>query len=133
MSRTFKFIVTIFTCLLLLNGIRSTAQSVKTTNPNITEVYGDFVKDLNQDQIAWLHNQLERSEVKKLVRQENEGLPLLSGVPLVTKYISNLQKDDFAAPLKINPLKYRINFMNKQDQTFRIDGTDYVLFVKGKK
>lgn len=133
MFRSFRFITSILTCLLLLNGIKSTAQSVKTTNPDIIEVYGDVVKDLNQEQIAWLHNQLERSEVKKLDRQEKEEFPLLSSLPLVTKYISNLQKDDFTEPLKINPLKYRINFMNKKDQTFRIDGTDYVLFVKGKK
>jgi hypothetical protein len=133
MFRSFKFVSGILICLLLLNGIKSTAQSVKTTNPDIIEVYGDVAKDLNQEQIAWLHNQLERSEVKKLDRQGNEEFPLLSSVPLVTKYISNLQKDDFTEPLKINPLKYRINFMNKKDQTFRIDGTDYVLFVKGKK
>jgi hypothetical protein len=133
MFRSFKFVSGILICLLLLNGIKSTAQSVKTTNPDIIEVYGDVVKDLNQEQIAWLHNQLERSEVKKLARQENEEFPLLSSLPLVTKYISNLQKDDFTQPLKINPLKYRINFMNKKDQTFRIDGTDYVLFVQGKK
>lgn len=133
MFRSFRFITSILTCLLLLNGIKSTAQSVKTTNPDIIEVYGDVVMDLNQEQIAWLHNQLERSEVKKLARQEKEEFPLLSSLPLVTKYISNLQKDDFTEPLKINPLKYRINFMNKKDQTFRIDGTDYVLFVKGKK
>ena len=133
MFRSFKFVSGILICLLLLNGIKSTAQSVKATNPDIIEVYGDVVKDLNQEQIAWLHNQLERSEVKKLAHQENEEFPLLSSLPLVTKYISNLQKDDFTEPLKINPLKYRINFMNKKDQTFRIDGTDYVLFVKGKK
>jgi hypothetical protein len=119
--------------LLLLNGITGFAQSAKTVSPNITEVYGDFVKDLNPEQIAWLYNQLERSEVKKLVRTENEGLSLLSSLPLVTKYTGNIQKDDFTEPLKINPLKYRINFMNKKDQTFRIDGTDYVLFVKGKQ
>jgi hypothetical protein len=133
MSRPFRFIIGILTCLLLLNGNKGAAQSVKTTNPDIIEVYGDFVNDLNQEQIAWINNQLERSEVKKMDRKENEVLPLLSGLPLVTKYISNLQKDDFTEPLKINPLKYRINFMNKTDQTFRIDGTDYVLFVRGKK
>jgi hypothetical protein len=121
------------TCLLLFNGITSSAQSVKATNPAIVEVYGDFTKDLNQEQIAWANNKLERSEVKKLVRKEHEELPLLSGLPLVTKYISNLKRDEFTEPLKINPLKYAIDFMNKNDQTFRIDGTDYVLFVKGKQ
>lgn len=133
MSRPFRSIIGVFTCLLLLNGGKIAAQSVKTTNPDIIEVYGSFVNDLNQEQIAWINNQLERSTVIKMDRKEDETLPLLSGLPLVTKYISNLQKDDFTKPLEINPIKYRINFMNKKDQTFRIDGTDYVLFVKGKK
>jgi hypothetical protein len=133
MLKSFRFVGSIFTSLLLLNSVNTYAQSSKVTQPDIIEVYGNVVNDLNQDQIAWLHNQLERSEVKKLTRQENEKFPLLSSLPLVTKYISNLQKDDFTEPLKINPLKYRINFMNKKDQTFRIDGTDYVLFVQGKK
>lgn len=134
MFRSFRFITGILTCLMLLNGaISGSAQSAKVTNPNIVEVYGDFVKDLNPEQIAWANNKLERSEVKKLDRKANEELPLLSGLPLVTKYVGNLKKDEFTEPLKINPLKYRINFMNKKDQTFRIDGTDYVLFIKGKQ
>ena len=134
MFRSFRFITGILTCLMLLNGaMGSSAQSAKVTNPNIVEVYGDFVKDLNPEQIAWANNKLERSEVKKLDRKINEELPLLSGLPLVIKYVGNLKKDEFTEPLKINPLKYRINFMNKKDQTFRIDGTDYVLFIKGKQ
>lgn len=133
MFRSSMFFAGTLTCLLLFNGITSSAQSVKATNPAIVEVYGDFTKDLNQEQIAWANNKLERSEVKKLVRKEHEELPLLSGLPLVTKYISNLKRDEFTEPLKINPLKYAIDFMNKNDQTFRIDGTDYVLFVKGKQ
>lgn len=133
MFRSFRFITGILTCLLLLNGtMSSSAQSAKVTNPNIVEVYGDFLKDLNSDQIAWANNKLERSEVKKLDRKVNEELPLLSGLPLMTKYVNNLKRDEFTEPLKINPLKYEINFMSKKDQTFRIDGTDYVLFVKGK-
>ena len=134
MFRSFRFLTGILTCLLLFIGtMSSSAQAEKVTNPNIVEVYGDFVKDLNPDQIAWLNNQLARSEVKKIVPKENEALVLLSSLPLVTKYTSNLKRDELTEPLKINPLKYRINFMNKKDQTFRIDGTDYVLFVRGKQ
>jgi hypothetical protein len=100
MLKSFRFVGSIFTSLLLLNSVNTYAQSSKVTQPDIIEVYGNVVNDLNQDQIAWLHNQLERSEVKKLTRQENEKFPLLSSLPLVTKYISNLQKDDFTEPLK---------------------------------
>jgi hypothetical protein len=133
MLKSFRFIGGIFTSLLLLNSANIYGQSSKVTQPEIIEVYGNFAQDLNSDQIAWLHNQLERSEVKKQVYQEHEKLPLLSGVPVINKYTNTLKKDNFTEPLKINPLKYAINFMDKNDQTFRIDSTDYVLFVKGKK
>lgn len=133
MLKSFRFIGGIITSLLLLNSVGTYAQSSKVIQPEIIEVYGNSAQDLNADQIAWLHNQLERSEVKKLERQENEGFPLLSSVPVITKYINTLKRDEFTEPLKINPLKYSISFMNRKDQTFRIDGTDYVLFVKGKK
>jgi hypothetical protein len=133
MLKSFRFLGGIITSLLLLNSVNTYAQSSKVTQPEIIEVYGNFAQDLNADQIAWLHNQLERSEVKKLARQEHEEFPLLSSVPVITKYINTLKRDEFTEPLKINSLKYSINFMNKKDQTFRIDDTDYVLFVKGKK
>ena len=133
MLRSFRFVGGIITSLLLLNSVNTYAQSSKVTQPEIIEVYGNSAQDLNADQIAWLHNQLERSEVKKMNRQENEGFPLLSSVPVITKYINTLKRDEFTEPLKVNPLKYSISFMDKKDQIFRIDGTDYVLFVKGKK
>jgi hypothetical protein len=122
-----------FLCVSFMNIENISAQSSKNVSPAIVEVYGNSVQMLNQEQIAWIHNQLDRSVIKQIIRKENEGFPLLSSVPLMTKYISNIQKDDFSQPLQINPIKYSINFMDKKDQTFRIDGTDYVLFVKGKK
>ncbi len=133
MSRKFRLTLGMFLCVSIMNTASINAQSAKNVDQAITEVYGNSVQALNQEQIAWIHNQYDRSEVRQLARKENEGFPLLSSVPLMTKYNSGIQKDDFSQPLKINPIKYRINFMNKKDQTFRIDGTDYVLFVKGKK
>lgn len=133
MSRTFNLISGIFMCLLLTVSYGTHAQAqAGTTAPEITEVYGKYVSDLNAEQIAWLYNKLERSEVKKMDRKAEEQIPLLSSVALLDKYVGDLKKDSFSEPLKINPLKYQINFMNKKDQVFRIDGTDYVLFVKGK-
>lgn len=133
MSRPITFISGMLLCLLLGNSTDIHAQSSKIANPAITEVYGSYAQNLTQEQAAWLNSQLDRSEVKKLDRKAGEKITLLSTVPLITKYVSNLQKDDFSQPLKVNALKYSINFATAEDQTFRIDGTDYILFVKGKK
>jgi hypothetical protein len=133
MSKPITFISGILMCLLLGNSVDIHAQSSKIANPAITEVYGSYAPKLTPEQTTWLNSQLDRSEVKKLDRKADEKITLLSTVPLITKYVSNLQPDNFNQPQKINALKYAINFAGAEDQTFRIDGTDYVLFVKGKK
>lgn len=123
-----------FTCLLLLNNGHVHAQSSENISPAITSVYGSYVPQITAKQLVWLNSQIERSEVKPLNRKPGEQIPLLSTIPLMNKFVSNLQGDDFTQqPLKINPLKYMINFTATEDQSFRIDGTDYVLFVKGNK
>lgn len=99
----------------------------------IAEVYTTYVKDLNPEQLAWINNELSRSEIRKDAFSKDEKYPLLSSVPLVNKYNPQIAKDDFSKPMEINPIKYQISFMDTKDQTFRIDGTDYILFIKGKK
>lgn len=100
----------------------------------ITEVYGSYLPQLNKDQLSWIHNQLERSVVKKMPAAGKETYALLSSLRLVTKYNPGVTRDEPSiAPLSINPLKYEINFHSKQDQFFRIDGTDYVLLIKAQQ
>jgi hypothetical protein len=113
-------------------GIVTNGQKM-TADARISEVYVTYVKDLNKDQLAWINNQLFRSEIRKEPLSKDEKYPLLSSVPLVNKYNPQIMKDDFSKPLQINPIKYQINFMETKDQAFRIDGTDYILFVKGKQ
>jgi len=112
---------------LAANGQKTAADA------RISEVYVTYVKDLNPEQLAWIHNQLSRSEIRKDAFSKEEKYPLLSSIALVNKYNPQIAKDDFSKPLEINPIKYQINFMDTKDQSFRIDGTDYVLFIKGKQ
>jgi len=134
MRKLVNFFASVLLCSLFISGSEVAAQSTENVNPSITEAYGSYVPNITPKQMIWLNSQLSRSEVKKSAPQAGEQLPLLSSVPLMQKFVPGLQRDDFThQPLKINPLKYMINFMLDDDQTFRIDGTDYVLFVKGLK
>jgi len=117
---------------MLLRAEATHAQSTAVASLQIAEVYGDAVASMSAEQLAWLHNQLERSMIKELPRQAGEQYPLLSEQKLNTKFVPGLQRDAFTLPLNINPLKYTINFFSTKDQIFRIDGTDYVLFVAKK-
>lgn len=123
----FIFFVMQFAAGIAANGQKTSADA------RISEVYVTYVKDLNPDQLAWIRDQLSRSEIRKEAYFKDEKYPLLSSVPLVNKYNPQIAKDDFSKPMEINPIKYQINFMETKDQSFRIDGTDYVLFVKGKQ
>lgn len=110
------------------------AQTKSKTATQIEEVYGVAAKQFSSEQLLWLQNQLERSSIKKMDANTNVAtLPILSKQPLVDKFKPGIKQDDFSKPLSINPLKYRIDFYNPADQTFSIDGTDYVLFIAGHK
>jgi len=134
MLKPFQVISGLIICLLLLSRNDVNAQSTVNVGAAIQEAYGNYVPKITEKQMAGLNKQFARCEVKKVDRQTAEQLPLLSSVPVMNKFVTNLQADDFTQqPLKINPFKYMINFTLTEDQTFRIDGTDYVLFVKGIK
>jgi len=115
-------------CLMLAGNAE--AQS-GTAAAKIEAVYGSYASRLSAEQQQWLHDQLERTAVRKAAEVTVPVQPLLSSLPLVTKYVPSPQPDDFSKPLSVNPLKYAIDFFNPADQAFRIDGTGYVLFVKG--
>ena len=120
--------------LLLLSGsaYAATAQSSSRSAAFIAEVYNTSAAQFTQEQMAWLHNKLERSAVRQMPPTPGEAYPKLSSLPLVNKFTPDMKKETSFDPQNINPLKYRINFFSKQDQVFRIDGTEFVLFVKAK-
>lgn len=126
--------LTTSTCsfLLLFGNIASFSQTNMSVPAAVKEVYGNTTS-LSKVQIDWLQNQLDRSSVQKRNRIAGETLPLLSSIGMISKFAPSPKKDDFNNPESINPLKYNIDFFKAEDQFFRIDGTDYVLFVAGKK
>jgi len=118
-------------CILFLSFFAAYCQST-TTDPKIAEVYGSYVSRLSTAQINSLHENLQRSEVKQMPYSAGETLPKLSSLKVITKYVPSLQMESVFDPAHINPLKYAIDYYSNKDQTFRIDGTDYVLLIKKK-
>lgn len=119
-------------CLLLLSLSAALAQGNQAIDPRITEVYGSYATQLTPDQMTWIQSQLQRSEIKKLPYTQGEQFTRLSQLRVETKFRPELTMETSFDPAHINPIKYNIDFFRKEDQTFRIDGTDYVLFVKKK-
>lgn len=122
----------IFITLLLGGVFAASAQNNTAPDARIHEVYGSYTAKLNPEQLQWLKVKLERSQVILQPYTAGEVLPKLSALKVVDKYIPGLQRDDFSRPEQINPLKYTINFQEKKDLIYRIDGTDYVLLIKKK-
>jgi len=101
-------------------------------DPRILEVYGSRAEHLSPEQLAWLNNQLSRCEIIEEPSDPTEPYLLISQVPLLDKYVSQLQINhpDIQS---FNPLKYAIDFHKKTDMKYRIDGTPYVLLVRKKQ
>jgi hypothetical protein len=126
------FFATVCICLNLLAVNKSLAQANATVDPRITEVYGNFATQLNTEQLAWLNTKLQRSEVRHQPAVTGEQYPKLSSLKVIDKYIPGLKMETTFDPAHINPLKYTINFYQKTDLVYRIDGTDYILYIKKK-
>lgn len=56
----------------------------------------------------------------------------LSEVPLFEAFVSNLQRDFVFNPQEFNPLKYNFSFYSRGEHIYRVDGTDYLIFVKSQ-
>ena len=109
------------------------AQQSPATDPRITEVYGNYAQQLTPEQMAWTQTKLQRSEVHLLPFSASEQYPKLSSLSVINKYVPSLVMDSVFDPTHINPLKYTIDFYNTQeDLIYRIDNTDYVLFIAKK-
>lgn len=109
------------------------AQQLKATDSRIVEVYGTYAQQLTPEQLAWEQAKLDRTEVRKMPVTASEKFQKLSSLQVITKFVPTLTMEATFNPAKINPLKYAISFVRKEDQTFRIDNTEYVLVIAKKK
>ena len=98
----------------------------------INEVYGaDYPangSDFRKDLIILLSNRIIFGSFNNLQKESAllSTLPLMNDTnPLIGPFVpGTFDKSTF------NPLRYGFNFFAKNEQWFRIDGTDYIMIVK---
>lgn len=71
----------------------------------------------------------ERIFIVKEIASTNEKLPKLSSVPLLTISGTNLQRDTTFDINNFNPFKYQMNFFANHGTAYRIDNSDYVIYI----
>lgn len=103
----------------------------------IEEVYGATAQDnvYNKPQrLKDIKNILRnRVEIKVLSNpQDQKECTLLSEVPLLDYYVSDLQRDTNFNPQTFNPLKYLFNFYSFGSHMYRVDNTDYFILIKSQ-
>ncbi|MBR9915435.1 MAG: hypothetical protein GYB32_11510 [Algicola sp.] len=103
----------------------------------ITEVYGHTVKqnvlDIPQ-RLKDIKNILRnRVEVKNIPNpSDQKPCTLLSEVPLMDYYVSDLERDKNFNPQNFNPLKYLFQFYAYGSHMYRVDNTNYFIIIKSQ-
>jgi hypothetical protein len=64
--------------------------------------------------------------------KDQKKCTLLSEVPLFDAFVSTLQRDFIFNPQEFNPLKYAFSFYSRGEHMYRVDGTDYFIFIKSQ-
>lgn len=124
--------------LSLAISFGSHAQSAKTSSlEKIQEVYGSYwaeVEKIDTDRQKVLVNLLEnRVQILQEPYFEGEKYQKLSTIPLFNKYNNKLKRDMIFDENAFNVLKYDINFFSSNDQVYRIDNTNYIVYIKSVK
>lgn len=106
-------------------------------DPRILEVYGsqaEIFQKSDPELIFHLEKLLNiRFEVRTLPYETGEKFPRLSQVSLMNKFNPDLQRDLVFKPETFNPLKYELDLFAATDKVYRVDQTDYILFIKGQR
>lgn len=120
---------------LTFNGFAQTSK--KSSLEKIQEVYGSYwneVIKVDKDRQKVLTDLLEnRVEIIDQPFVEGEKYDKLLSVPLFNKYNSQLEKDVQFDLDTFNILKYDLNFFSSREQVYRIDGTNYIVYIKSIK
>lgn len=71
----------------------------------------------------------KRLVIKHILNYTNDNVVLLSTVPLFDKYNKNLVVDTAYNSETFNPLKYKFKYKENKTMIYRIDATDYLIFI----
>lgn len=97
-------------------------------------MYGDYlqeVKKVDPERLVYL-NQLvkERISIVTIPRTVDEKYAKLSEFNLFNIYNPNLKRDEVVDVNTFNALKYDLTFFARTIMIYRIDDTDYVIFIQ---
>lgn len=100
----------------------------------LDEVYVDqldrFVLSNPQRVKAIKHLLRNRIVIKTIKNIDRSKYTLLSEIDLRNKYNPSLKRDDKYIAERFNPLKYNLPFYAKGSSIYKIDNSDYFLFIK---
>ncbi|WP_299229662.1 hypothetical protein [uncultured Psychroserpens sp.] len=103
----------------------------------INEAYGDKaqsnilskpqrVKDIK-------HILRNRIEIKSIPnKRDQKPCTLLSEVPLMDYYVSDLERESNFNPQNFNPLKYLFEFYSTGTHMYQVDNTNYFIIIKSQ-
>ena len=103
----------------------------------LKEVYGAFLeKEIlsRPNRVLSMKNLLRNRIVieNRPDPKDQKKCTLLSEVPLFDAFVSTLQRDFVFNPQEFNPQKYAFSFYSRGEHMYRVDGTDYFIFVKSQ-
>lgn len=149
------FLLIFSLCLLVANTCYSQSKSIKQSHAIIN--YGANVDaPLNNKELKQLQevygNKLEAyvlskpqrlKDIKHLLRnrievklisnpRDQKQSGFLSEVPLFDYYVKDLKREKTFNPNDFNPLKYLFNFYASESYMYRVDNTNYFIFIKSQ-
>ena len=103
----------------------------------LKEVYGSSLdKEImnRPNRVLSMKNLLRnRIVIKNLPNlKDHKKYILLSKVPLFDAFVTTLERDSVFNPQEFNPLKYVFSFYSLGEHFYRVDGTDYYIYIKSQ-
>ncbi len=103
----------------------------------INEVYGDKTQEdiLNHPQrVKDIKNILRNRVTYRRVDNpaKFKECKSLSEVPLFDDYVVDLDRDIVFNPETFNPLKYEFNFYSRSGEHYKVDNTNYYIFISSQ-
>ncbi|MGB3608252.1 MAG: hypothetical protein WA775_00045 [Psychroserpens sp.] len=100
----------------------------------INEVYGQttLTNVLNKPQRLKDIKNILRNRVEVILvssKKDQKECTLLSEVPLMDFYVGDLQRDTKFNPENFNPLKYLFNFYSYGTHLYKVDNTNYFIYI----
>jgi hypothetical protein len=151
-----EYFLYILFVIFLGNNCNSQNTQKRYTHLNVVS-YGDNVNtSFTADEMAQLKEVYGASLEKEILNRPNRALSmknllrnriviknapnlkdhkkytLLSKVPLFDAFVTTLERDSIFNPQKFNPLKYTFSFYSRGAHLYRVDGTDYFIFIKSQ-